>query len=123
MTDSTTVDNQTRSASTGWGVAGQGTLAWFVTVCVGVAALTLSAKVSVPSWSVPMSMQVLALATLAMALGWLVMCALGLTWLGHVVGWHKSILALGLKPFILGDLLRIVAVGPALPWLHRLRRR
>ena len=29
MTDSTTVDNQTRSASSGWGVAGQGTLAGF----------------------------------------------------------------------------------------------
>ena len=34
-----------------------------------VAALTLGAKVSVPFWPVPMSMQVVALATLAMVLG------------------------------------------------------
>ncbi|MGA1733133.1 MAG: hypothetical protein ACO4AH_10020, partial [Burkholderiaceae bacterium] len=81
MTDSTTVDNQTPSAPSGSGMAGQGTLAWLVTVCVGVAALTLGAKVSVPFWPVPMSMQVLALATLAMSLGLLVMYALGLTWL------------------------------------------
>ncbi|MGA1058924.1 MAG: biotin transporter BioY [Burkholderiaceae bacterium] len=194
MTDSTTVDNQTPSSPSGWGMAGQGTLAWLVTVCVGVAALTLGAKVSVPFWPVPMSMQVVALATLAMVLGmrhavhtvlaylalglaglpvfvssvgpaafvgptggyllgfvaaaavmgrlaqrgWnrsfsramlamslglLAMYALGLTWLGHVVGWDKPILALGLKPFILGDLLKITLVAWALPLLHRLRRR
>jgi biotin transport system substrate-specific component len=69
MTDLTTAHNQTPSASAGWRVAGQGTLAWLVTVCVGVAALTLGAKVSVPFWPVPMSMQVVALATLAMVLG------------------------------------------------------
>ena len=122
MTDSTTVDNQkpaARPRGGGW----QAKAPWLVTVCAGVAALTLGAKVSVPFWPVPMSMQVVALAMLAMSLGLLAMYTLGLTWLGHVVGWDKPILALGLKPFILGDLLKITLVAWALPLLHRLRRR
>ena len=99
MTDSTTVDNQkpaARPRGGGW----QAKAPWLVTVCAGVA-----------------------LAMLAMSLGLLAMYTLGLTWLGHVVGWDKPILALGLKPFILGDLLKITLVAWALPLLHRLRRR
>ena len=49
--------------------------------------MTLGAKVSVPFWPVPMSMQVVALATLAMVLGMrhavhTVLAYLALGWLG-----------------------------------------
>ena len=160
----------------------------------GVLLLTLGAKVSVPFWPVPMSLQVMALAAIGMTLGarqavqtvlaylalglagvpvfvssagpaafmgptggylvgfvaaaavmsglsqrgwsqsfgraWLAMLlglvvlyVPGLAWLGHVVGWDKPVLAMGLTPFILGDALKITLVALALPVARRFRRR
>jgi len=163
-------------------------------VSAGVLLLTLGAKVSVPFWPVPMSLQVMALAAIGMTLGarqavqtvlaylalglagvpvyvssagpaafmgptggylvgfvaaaavvgslsqrgwgqsfgraWLAMLlglvvlyVPGLAWLGHVVGWDKPVLAMGLTPFILGDALKITLVALALPVARRFRRR
>jgi biotin transport system substrate-specific component len=51
----------------------------------------------------------------AMVLGNLIIYSLGLLWLGTVIGWDKPVLAYGLTPFVLGDLLKIVAATLLLP--------
>lgn len=51
---------------------------------------------------------------LAMLLGNLVLYALGLTWLARFVGMDKA-LALGLYPFVVGDLLKILVAASMLP--------
>lgn len=43
----------------------------------------------------------------AMVLGDAVVFALGIAWLGTVIGWDKPVLAYGLYPFILGDLVKL----------------
>ena len=50
-------------------------------------------------------------ATLAGLAGVGVIYALGLAWLGMLLGWDKPILAWGFWPFILGDLLKVVLAG------------
>lgn len=40
-----------------------------------------------------------------------VIYALGLAWLGMLLGWDKPILAWGFWPFILGDLLKVLLAG------------
>jgi len=49
---------------------------------------------------------------LAMLGGLAIIFALGIFWLGTVIGWDKPVLALGLYPFILGGLVKI-ALGVA----------
>ena len=51
----------------------------------------------------------------AMVLGNLVIYALGLLWLGTLLGWDKPILAWGLYPFLLGDLFKIVLAMLVIP--------
>ena len=43
----------------------------------------------------------------AMLAGDVVLFACGLAWLGAVIGWDKPVLALGLYPFVLGDLVKL----------------
>lgn len=43
----------------------------------------------------------------AMIAGEVVLFAVGLAWLGTLIGWDKPVLALGLYPFVLGDLVKI----------------
>jgi biotin transport system substrate-specific component len=50
---------------------------------------------------------------LAMILGNAVIYALGIAWLGSIIGWDKPLLELGMLPFLWGDLLKIV-LGTAL---------
>lgn len=60
---------------------------------------------------------------LAMLVGNVIIYVPGLLWLGSVAGWDKPILAWGLTPFLLGDLLKVVLAMVALPtaWkaIHR----
>lgn len=53
------------------------------------------------------------LIALAMVLGNAAIYALGIAWLGTVIGWDKPLLELGMMPFLYGDLLKIV-LGVAL---------
>ena len=59
----------------------------------------------------------------AMLLGNLLIYALGLLWLGSLLGWDKPILEWGLFPFLYGDLLKVGLGAALLPlaWkiLHR----
>jgi biotin transport system substrate-specific component len=52
---------------------------------------------------------------LSMLLGTVIIYGFGLSWLGTVVGWDKPILAWGLTPFILGDLLKLALAAAVLP--------
>jgi len=56
----------------------------------------------------------------AMLLGNLVIYALGVAWLGQVVGWDKPVLSYGVTPFLLGDLVKILVGAALLPTVWRL---
>jgi biotin transport system substrate-specific component len=57
---------------------------------------------------------------LSMLLGTVVIYAFGLSWLGTIVGWDKPVLAWGLTPFILGDLLKLALAAAVLPLAWKL---
>ena len=59
---------------------------------------------------------------LAMLLGNLAIYVPGLLWLGNLIGWDKPVLALGLTPFILGDLTKLALAALAMPLAWRLVR-
>ncbi|MBR2691378.1 MAG: biotin transporter BioY [Aquamicrobium sp.] len=61
-----------------------------------------------------------ALTALAMLAGTVMIYLPGLLWLGAVVGWDKPVLAWGLTPFLLGDLLKLGLASAALPLVWRL---
>lgn len=56
---------------------------------------------------------------LAMLLGTVLIYLPGIVWLSTFVGWAQ-VLQLGLIPFLLGDLLKLVLAALALPWGWRL---
>ncbi|MEM7196076.1 MAG: biotin transporter BioY [Pseudomonadota bacterium] len=51
----------------------------------------------------------------AMVIGNIIIYALGLAWLGNLMGWDKPILDWGLKPFIPGDIAKIVLAMIVIP--------
>ena len=51
----------------------------------------------------------------AMLIGNLIIYALGLLWLGALLGWDKPILQWGMVPFLFGDLLKIALAMVVLP--------
>ena len=59
----------------------------------------------------------------AMVAGNLLIYAVGLMWLGLVVGWDKPILEWGLYPFLLGDAAKIVFAAVTLPLLSKAVRK
>jgi biotin transport system substrate-specific component len=56
----------------------------------------------------------------AMLIGNAVIYLFGLVWLGSIVGWDKPVLALGMTPFLLGDLAKILLAAAVLPALWKL---
>lgn len=60
---------------------------------------------------------------LAMLAGNTVIYALGVLWLGSIIGWDKPVLQFGLYPFIPGDILKIALATLALPLTWRLIER
>jgi biotin transport system substrate-specific component len=56
----------------------------------------------------------------AMLLGNVLMYVPGLLWLGELYGWDKPILAWGLTPFILGDVLKLALAALVLPLTWKL---
>jgi biotin transport system substrate-specific component len=59
----------------------------------------------------------------AMVLGDAIVFAFGLLWLGTVVGWDKPVLAWGLYPFVLGDLMKLALAAALVSAGARLVRR
>ena len=60
---------------------------------------------------------------LAMLIGYVLIYAPGLLWLGTLFGWDKPILEWGLTPFVLGDLTELVLATALLPLAWRLLGR
>ena len=59
----------------------------------------------------------------AMVLGDAFIFALGILWLGTVIGWDKPVLQYGLYPFILGDLVKLALAAALVSAGARLVRR
>ena len=59
----------------------------------------------------------------AMLAGDVIVFALGLAWLGSVIGWDKPVLAYGLYPFLLGDLVKLALAACIVMAAGRLVRR
>jgi len=59
----------------------------------------------------------------AMVVADAIVFALGLLWLGTVIGWDKPVLQLGLYPFILGDLVKMALAAALVSAGARLVRR
>jgi biotin transport system substrate-specific component len=60
---------------------------------------------------------------LAMLIGNAVIYVPGLLWLGTLFGWDKPILAWGLTPFLLGDLVKLALAATVLPLAWKLTGR
>jgi len=55
----------------------------------------------------------------AMLIGNAIIYAFGLLWLGTLIGWDKPVLALGMFPYLLGDLAKILIAAALLPGLWK----
>jgi len=56
----------------------------------------------------------------AMLIGNAIIYMLGLLWLGTLIGWDKPVLALGMMPYLLGDLAKILIAAALLPTLWKM---
>ncbi|MFK8079983.1 MAG: biotin transporter BioY [Granulosicoccus sp.] len=56
----------------------------------------------------------------AMLIGNAIIYAFGLFWLGTLIGWDKPVLALGMTPYLLGDLAKILIAAAVLPTLWKM---
>lgn len=56
----------------------------------------------------------------AMLVGSAIIYALGLAWLGSVVGWDKPVLAWGMTPFLLGDAAKLILAALLMPAIWKL---
>ncbi len=57
---------------------------------------------------------------LAMVIGTVLIYLPGLVWLGQLYGWDKPILAWGLTPFLIGDVIKLVLAAMLLPALWKM---
>ena len=55
----------------------------------------------------------------AMLVGNAIIYAFGLAWLGSIIGWDKPLLALGLTPFLLGDMAKVILAALLVPAVWR----
>jgi biotin transport system substrate-specific component len=56
---------------------------------------------------------------LTMMLGHIIIYFFGLLWLGSLTGWDKTILSLGIMPFLLGDLLKVLLGSVTIPLIWK----
>ena len=57
---------------------------------------------------------------IAMVLGNAIIYAVGVSWLGSIVGWDKPVLEWGMMPFLLGDAIKLVLASLLLPLTWKL---
>ncbi len=60
---------------------------------------------------------------LAMIIGNIIIYALGLLWLGNLIGWDKPVLHFGMLNFLLGDVVKIIFAAVALSLIVKEIRR
>ncbi len=58
-----------------------------------------------------------------MIIGNIIIYALGLLWLGNLIGWDKPVLQFGMLNFLLGDVVKIIFAAIALPPIVKAIRR
>lgn len=56
---------------------------------------------------------------LGMVIGNVIIYALGLAWLGALIGWDKPVLQYGMIPFLVGDLIKIVIAVALVPMIWK----
>lgn len=56
----------------------------------------------------------------AMLIGNVIIYACGLFWLGTLIGWDKPVVALGMTPYLLGDLAKTLLAAALLPTIWKL---
>ena len=104
-------------------------LRFIITAFIGTIFLTISAKIKIPFYPVPMTMQTFVVLFMGIAFGWKIGVAtntnylfiffklifsvsliyiLGMLWLGNLIGWDKPIFSIGATPFLLAELFKIV---------------
>ncbi len=89
-------------------------------VIAGSIALWVSAKIQVPFYPVPMSMQALVVLVIGIA----IIFAFSVAWLGSIIGWEKPILQFGLYPFLPGAVFKFALAATVLPFVwKRLSKR
>ena len=59
----------------------------------------------------------------AMLIGNAIIYVFGLLWLGTLIGWDKPVFAIGMTPYLLGDLAKLLIATALLPALWKLTRR
>jgi biotin transport system substrate-specific component len=55
----------------------------------------------------------------AMLAGNAIIYAFGLAWLGSIIGWDKPLLALGMTPFLIGDMAKVILAALLVPAVWR----
>ncbi len=59
----------------------------------------------------------------AMLVGNAIIYGFGLLWLGTLIGWDKPVVALGMTPFLLGDLAKVLIAAALLPSIWKFLNR
>ena len=87
---------------------------------VGSIALWISAKIQVPFYPVPMTMQTFVVLVIGMAFGWRLGAATLALYIaegamGAIIGWDKPVLQFGLYPFLPGAAFKIALAALLMP--------
>ena len=96
---------------------------------VGSILITISAKIKIPFYPVPMTMQTFVILLIGITCGYKIGLATvtlylleGLLWLGTLIGWDKPIFELGAQPFLLAELFKILLLTTLYPWIIKIRK-
>ncbi len=87
-------------------------------IFLGSVLLAVSAKIKIPFYPVPMTMQTFVVLFIGISFGYKIGVAtiglyliegivFGILWLGTLIGWDKPIFDLGVKPFLLAEIFKI----------------
>ena len=128
----------------------QKTLKYFLVIFLGTILLTLSAKMKIPFYPVPMTMQTFLVIFFGIAFGYKIALAtvglyllegilgfpvfsnspergIGLTYftgptMGYLIGWDKPLLELGVLPFLLAELFKMLILALLVKKIIKLRK-
>jgi len=95
---------------------------------LGTLLLTISAKIKIPFYPVPMTMQTFMVLFFGIAFGYRIglfivsLYLFGLLWLGILIGWDKPIFKLGAQPFLLAELFKITLLVILIPYIQKLKK-
>ena len=128
----------------------QKVIKYFLIVIFGSILLTISAKIKIPFYPVPMTMQTFVVLLMGVTFGWKIGVAtislylfegviglpvfagtpekgIGLIYftgptMGYLIGWVKPIFKLGAQPFLLAELFKLFLLTILYPWIIKLNK-